>query len=98
MVFSRILTWRVSRRRWIRWRQCWMSLKGRLRRLDDKLERVKAVRGRTKEWPADPDDFCVQYLGFKPTVYQEKLLHDPAEFIVVRCSHHSGKTHLVAVL
>src|SRR2546427_4890666 len=77
MVFSRILTWRVSRRRWIRWRQCWMSFKGRLRRLDDKLERVKAVRGRTKEWPADPIEFCIQYLGFKPTVYKEKLLRDP---------------------
>src|SRR5437773_2324523 len=98
MVFSRILTWRVSRRRWIRWRQCWMSFKGRLRRLDDKLERVKAVRGRTKEWPADPVEFCVQYLGFRPTVYQEKLLQDPAQFIVARWSRQSGKTHCVAVL
>src|SRR2546425_9673064 len=98
MVFSRILTWRVSRRRWIRWRQCWMSFKGRLRRLDDKLERVKAVRGRAKEWPADPVEFCVQYLGFKPTVYQEKLLRDLAQSIVGRWSRQSGKTHCVAVL
>ncbi len=75
-----------------------MSFKGRLRRLDDKLERVKAVRGRTKEWPADPVEFCVQYLGFKPTVYQEKLLRDPAQFIVARWSRQSGKTHCVAVL
>src|SRR5437879_6305463 len=74
MVFSRILTWRVSRRRWIRWRQCWMSFKGRRRRLDDKLERVKAVRGRAKEWPADPVEFCVQYLGFKLTVRQSKII------------------------
>src|SRR3989441_696297 len=81
MVFSRILTWRVSRRRRIRWRQCWMSFKGRLRRLDDKLERVKAVRGRTKEWPHEPVEFCAQYLGFKPTVYQDKLLRDPAQGI-----------------
>jgi len=75
-----------------------MSFKGRLRRLDDKLERVKAVRGRAKEWPADPVEFCVQYLGFKPTVYQEKLLRDPAQFIVARWSRQSGKTHCVAVL
>ena len=75
-----------------------MSFKGRIRRLDDKLERVKAVRGRTKEWPADPVDFCVQYRGFKPTVYQEKLLRDPAQFIVARWSRQSGKTHCVAVL
>ena len=56
-----------------------MSFRGRLRRLDDKLERVKAVRGRAKEWPADPIEFCVQFLGFEPTVYQEKLLQDPAQ-------------------
>src|SRR3989475_13158453 len=98
MVFSRILSWRVSKRRWIRSRQCWMSFKGRLRRLDDKLERVKTVRGRTKEWPGDPVEFGVQYLGFKPTVYQEKLLRDRAQFIVARWSRQSGKTHCVAVL
>jgi hypothetical protein len=75
-----------------------MSFRGRLSRLDDKLERVKAVRGRNKEWPADPVEFYVQYLGFKPTVYQEKLLRDPAQFIVARWSRQSGKTHCVAVL
>ena len=75
-----------------------MSFKGRLRRLDDKLERVKAARGRTREWPSDPVEFCIQYLGFKPTVYQEKLLRDPAQFIVARWSRQSGKTHCVAVL
>ena len=75
-----------------------MSFKGRIRRLDDKLERVKAVRGRTREWPVDPVEFCVEYLGFKPTVYQEKLLRDPAQFIVARWSRQSGKTHCVAAL
>jgi hypothetical protein len=68
-----------------------MSFRGRLRRLDDKLERVKAVRGRVKEWPADPIEFCVQYLGFKSTLYQEKLLQDPAQFIVARWSRQSGR-------
>src|SRR5258708_15719667 len=47
---------------------------------------------------SDPIEFCVQYLGFKPTVYQEKLLRDPAQFIVARWSRQSGKTHCVAVL
>src|SRR5207249_10437844 len=75
-----------------------MSFKGRLRRLDDKLERVKAARGRSREWPEDPVEFCIQYLGFKPTVYQEKLLRDPAQFIVARWSRQSGKTHCVAAL
>jgi hypothetical protein len=75
-----------------------MSFKGRIRQLDDKLERVKAVRGQAREWPADPVEFCAQYLGFTPTVYQEKLLRDPAQFIVARWSRQSGKTHCVAVL
>src|SRR6266849_7362585 len=98
MAFSRSSTWKASRRRWIRWRMHWMIFKGRIRRLDDKLERVKAVRGRTKEWPADPVDFCVQYRGFKPTAYQEKLLRDPAQFIVARWARQAGKTHCVAAL
>ncbi len=75
-----------------------MSFRGRLKRLDDQLERVKATRGQAREWPSDPVDFCVQYLGFKPTVYQEKLLRDPAQFIVARWSRQSGKTHCIAVL
>ena len=75
-----------------------MSFRGRLKRLDDQLERVKATRGQAREWPADPVEFCVQYLGFKPTVYQEKLLRDPAQFIVARWSRQSGKTHCIAVL
>src|SRR5947208_14421476 len=98
MAFSRTSTWRVSGRRWIRWRLHWMSFKGRIRRLDDKLERVKAVRGRTREWPVDPVEFCVQYLGLTPTIYQEKLRRDPAHFIVARWSRQSGKTHCVPAL
>src|SRR5437016_14080244 len=73
-----------------------MSFKGRIRRLDDKLERVKAVRGRTREWPVDPVQFCVQYLGFTPTVYQEKLLRDPPQFILARGCRQPGMTHCVA--
>ncbi len=46
----------------------------------------------------DPVEFCIQYLGFKPTVYQERLLRDPSQFIVARWSRQSGKTHCVAVL
>ncbi len=75
-----------------------MSFRGRLKRLDDQLERVKATRGQAREWPSDPVEFCVQNLGFKPTVYQEKLLRDPAQFIVARWSRQSGKTHCIAVL
>ncbi len=43
-------------------------------------------------------EFCVKQLGFKPTTYQEKLLRDPAQFVVARWSRQSGKTHCVAVL
>src|SRR5215472_8603524 len=75
-----------------------MSFKGRLRQLDEKFELVKAIRGRVKDWPEDPVEFCTKYLGFKPTTYQEKLLRDPAQFIVARWSRQSGKTHCIAVL
>lgn len=75
-----------------------MSYKGRLRKLDEKLERVKAARGTVVAWPKDPVEFCVQRLGFKPTSYQEKLLRDQSQFIVARWSRQSGKTHCVAVL
>jgi len=75
-----------------------MSYKGRLQRLDDKLEQLKATRSGYVDWPADPIEFCIQKLGFKPTTYQEKLLHDQSQFIVARWSRQSGKTHCVAVL
>ncbi|HZY47405.1 MAG TPA: hypothetical protein VFE96_06370 [Candidatus Bathyarchaeia archaeon] len=72
-----------------------MSYRGRLKRLDDKLERLKATRSGAIEWPSDPIEFCVQRLGFKPTSYQEKLLRDQSQFIVARWSRQSGKTHCV---
>lgn len=73
------------------------SYKGRLRRLQDKLERLKAARVGLDVEP-DPVEFCANRLGFRPTAYQEKLLRDPAQFIVARWSRQSGKTHCVAVL
>ena len=75
-----------------------MSYRGRLQRLDEKVERIKAVRSGAVDWPADPVEFCVQRLGFKPTSYQEKLLRDPSQFMIARWSRQSGKTHCVAVL
>ncbi len=45
----------------------------------------------------DPARFC-ESLGFKPTVYQSKLLHDTTQFIVARWSRQSGKSHCVAAL
>jgi len=75
-----------------------MSFKGRLQRLDEKLERLKAARRGGVEWPSDPMEFCIQKLGFEPTSYQEKLLNDQSQFIVARWSRQSGKTHCVAVL
>ncbi len=74
------------------------SYRERVRRLQDKIERLKAARAAGKEWPEDPVEFCVRFLGFTPTVYQEKLLRDPAQLIAARWSRQSGKTHCVAAL
>ena len=75
-----------------------MSYRGRLQRLDEKVERIKAVRSGAVDWPADPVEFCIHRLGFKPTSYQEKLLRDQSQFMIARWSRQSGKTHCVAVL
>ncbi len=74
------------------------SYRERVRRLQDKIERLKAARAAGKEWPEDPVEFCSKYLGFKPTAYQEKLLRDGSQFIVARWARQSGKTHCVAAL
>ncbi len=73
------------------------SFKSRIRKLEDRIERLKAARVDLEIEP-DPVEFCIKRLGFKPTVYQEKLLRDPAQFIVARWARQSGKTHCVAVL
>ncbi len=74
------------------------SYKERLRRLQDKIEQLKAARGAGKEWPEDPVEFCSKFLGFQPTAYQEKLLRDGSQFIVARWARQAGKTHCVAAL
>lgn len=66
--------------------------------MQDRIERLKAARGAGQEWPEDPVQFCTRYLSFRPTVYQEKLLRDESQFIVVRWARQSGKTHCVAAL
>ena len=48
--------------------------------------------------PDDPVAFCTDYLGFKPTEYQARLLRDPSQFIVARWSRQSGKSQTVSVL
>ncbi len=73
------------------------SFRTRIRKLEDKIERLRAAKVSLEIEP-DPVEFCVKRLGFKPTVYQEKLLRDPAQFIVARWARQSGKTHCVAVL
>src|SRR5256885_15963299 len=75
-----------------------MSFKGGTCRMHDTLEGIKSVRAGTRSWPVTPLNSGVKYLGFTPTIYQEKLLRDPAQFIVARWSRQSGKTHCVAAL
>ena len=74
------------------------SYRERVRKLQDRLELLKAARDAGKEWPEDPVEFCTKFLGFQPTAYQEKLLRDRSQFIVARWARQSGKTHCIAAL
>ncbi len=74
------------------------NFKDRILRLEEAIERLKAAREQGKQWPEDPVEFCQKFLGFEPTVYQEKLLRDTAQFMVARWARQSGKTHCVAAL
>jgi phage FluMu gp28-like protein len=42
--------------------------------------------------------FCRSWLGFEPTRYQERLLRDPARFIVARWARQTGKTTSISAL
>ena len=79
-------------------RELLKSHRERLRKLQDKIARLKAARAAGKEWPEDPVEFCSKFLGFQPTAYQEKLLRDRSQFIVARWARQAGKTHCVAAL
>src|SRR5713226_4112351 len=46
----------------------------------------------------DPIQFCRLQLGWRPFVYQEKLLHDKNQFVLARWSRQSGKTTTIAAL
>lgn len=47
--------------------------------------------------PADPVTFAKEWLGFKPTPYQAKLLEDKSKRIVVVFPRQSGKTTTLSV-
>ena len=45
--------------------------------------------------PTDPAKFC-ELVGFRPTAYQNKVLYDKSQFIVIRWCRQSGKSHIIA--
>lgn len=55
-------------------------------------------RAHSLEIPKDPDEFCKKLLGFTPTSYQEKVLIDLSQFMVLRWSRQSGKTWIISAL
>src|SRR5690242_1771763 len=63
---------------------------------DMELVDRSCVKVTHSEIPTDPIDFCKNVLGFRPTPYQEEFLKDPSQFIALRWSRQSGKSHIVA--
>src|SRR5881628_2474127 len=76
------------------------SIKGRIDRFDDDMLRADE-RKEAKDKPLITEgvvEFCKNRLGFTPYKYQEKLLLEPAQFIVARWCRQSGKSHTIAAL
>ncbi len=69
---------------------------GRSLRLDLESARKKVPEETRREIPGDPVEFCKIILGFQPTSYQENFLKDYSQFIALRWSRQSGKSHIVA--
>jgi phage FluMu gp28-like protein len=74
------------------------SVKGKIDRAYDEMQEARE-RQETKNKPLITDgilEFCKNWLDFKPFSYQEKLLLDPAQFIVARWCRQSGKSSTIA--
>ena len=74
------------------------SVRGKIDRAYDEMREARE-RQQTKNKPLIMDgilEFCKNWLDFKPFSYQEKLLLDPAQFIVARWCRQSGKSHTIA--
>jgi len=67
-------------------------------RIQSRIRLMERERSEPFNVPDDPVTFCRDYLGFRPTEYQVRLLRDPSQFIVARWSRQSGKSHIVSVL
>lgn len=76
------------------------SIRGRIDRYyDEMLEAEEREEAKGKPLITEGvADFCKNRLGFTPYPYQEKLLLDPAQFIVARWSRQSGKSHTIAAM
>ena len=76
------------------------SARWKINRAYEKLlrEREREQARKTSIITGDVVEFCEKQLGFKPTAYQEKLLRDPAQFVVARWSRQSGKTQTIAAM
>lgn len=76
------------------------SARWKINRRYEKLlrEREREQAKKTIIIKGDVVEFCKKQLGFKPTAYQEKLLRDPAQFVVARWSRQSGKSQTIAAL
>ena len=74
------------------------SIRGRIDRRYDEMLLVDERR-EAKSQPLVTEgiiEFCRNRLNFTPYAYQEKLMLDPAQFVVARWCRQSGKSHTIA--
>ena len=74
------------------------TVKGRIDRFYDEMLR-EDERKEAKDQPLISEgivEFCKKRLHFTPYPYQEKLMLDPAQFIVARWCRQSGKSHTIS--
>jgi len=73
------------------------SLNARSRSLRQRAERLRNRKAKPQiELPADPVEFAVQVLGFRPTSYQEAYLRDASKRILLRWARQTGKSVAIA--
>ncbi|MFB3887971.1 MAG: terminase large subunit domain-containing protein [Candidatus Bathyarchaeia archaeon] len=60
----------------------------------------KAAQKQKHTFPADPVQFCIETLDFKPTTYQTELIQQfqNNQFIAARWARQTGKSHTISAL
>jgi phage FluMu gp28-like protein len=60
----------------------------------------KLLKTQKTQFPADPQQFCRENLGFSPTAYQVELIEqfESSQFVAARWARQTGKSHTISAL